>query len=155
MVSPATSRVGAEQARAEESEQAQDRAVLSDTAVWLRDPIEGGLALGVGLAWYALYLIAGALEPATSRPEPFIGMLLQAAMLAGFFVMLVGLALRRRWGLVATLGESLLLVAAAVACPISGHHSFGAWWFGQMACVFAMVAVSVVALRRSGTEPRR
>src|SRR5262249_33876842 len=124
---------------------------VSDTAAWLREPIDGRLALGLGVVWYALYWIAGALEPATSRPEPLIGLLRQGAMLVGVFVMLVGLAVRRRWGLVATVGESMLLVAAAVACPISGHHSFGAWWVGQMACVLAMVAVSTAALRRAGS----
>ena len=33
------------------------------------------------------------------------------------------------------------LPAASIACPISGHHQFGTWWFGQMACMLALVAI--------------
>ena len=36
--------------------------------------------------------------------------------------------------------------ALSVACPVSGHHPFGAWWFGQMACAVGMLGGSVVAL---------
>jgi hypothetical protein len=45
----------------------------------------------------------------------------------------------------------VLATAASIACPVTGHHGFGAWWFGQMACVLALVAVSAVALRREST----
>jgi hypothetical protein len=31
---------------------------------------------------------------------------------------------------------------------VSGHHPFGAWWFGQMACALGMVGVSLFALSR-------
>jgi len=33
-------------------------------------------------------------------------------------------------------------------CPVSGHHSFGAWWYGQMLCALGLVAISFAALRR-------
>jgi hypothetical protein len=36
---------------------------------------------------------------------------------------------------------------------VSGHHPFGAWWFGQMACVLALAAISVVAIRWSSGLP--
>ena len=39
--------------------------------------------------------------------------------------------------------------ALSVACPVSGHHPFGAWWFGQMVCALAMLGGSVFALNRS------
>jgi hypothetical protein len=61
----------------------------------------------------------------------------------------IGLAMCRRWGLVAAVGASGLLLASAVACPTTGHHTIGAWWFVQMACSLAAVGVSVVALRRA------
>jgi len=81
-----------------------------------------------------------------------IGTLLAWSMLGILFTMLGGLALRRRWGLVASLGGAVLATAAAVACPTSGHHQFGLWWYGEMACVLALVGVSVAALRMSAVS---
>ncbi len=52
-------------------------------------------------------------------------------------------------GIEAALGAAAWFVAMAVACPVSGHHSFGAWWYGQMACALGLVAITVAALRRS------
>ena len=117
------------------------------THAWLRERINVWVALGVGISWFVLTEIAAALEPATNRPEPLIGTLLIGAMDVVFVVLLVGLALRRRWGLVASLAGAVLSTAMVVACPTSGHHQFGNWWYGEMACVGALVAISVAALR--------
>ena len=43
--------------------------------------------------------------------------------------------------------------AAAIACPVTGHHTFGTWWFGEMACVLTLLGISVAALHRSTTTP--
>ena len=67
--------------------------------------------------------------------------------------MVTGLVMQRRWGLVASLGAAGFMTALSVACPISGHHAFGVWWYGQMACVLALGAMSVVALRWSSDLP--
>ena len=40
-------------------------------------------------------------------------------------------------------------LAMAVACPVSGHHSFGNWWYGQMACAIGLVAITGSAVSRS------
>jgi peptidoglycan/LPS O-acetylase OafA/YrhL len=114
---------------------------------WLMEPINGHVAVAVGVAWLVFIQVVAALEPAPQRSEPVIGVLLGVAMLAIGVVMLVGLALRRRWGLVASLGASALAAAATIACPTSGHHQFGAWWYGELACVAALLAISVAALR--------
>jgi hypothetical protein len=37
-------------------------------------------------------------------------------------------------------------MAMAIACPISGHHTFASWWFGEMAGGIILVAVSFGAL---------
>jgi hypothetical protein len=29
---------------------------------------------------------------------------------------------------------------------VSGHHPFGAWWFGQMACALGMLGGSIAAV---------
>ena len=127
--------------------EAPRRPDLPSTRGWLRERISVWVALGVGVSWFFLTEIAAALEPATDHPEPLIGTLLIGAMDVVFVVLLVGLAMRRRWGLVASLGGAVLSTAMVVACPTSGHHQFGTWWYGEMACVIALVAISVAALR--------
>jgi len=122
-----------------------------DGGEWLRQPIPGAMAATVGLSWYALFAISVAVEPATSNAVPVIGVVLGVALLGAMLATGVGLALCRRWGLVAALSASVLLVSSAVACPTTGHHTIGTWWFFQMVCSFAAVGVSMVALRRSMT----
>ena len=122
---------------------------LPSTRGWLQDRINVWVAIAVGVSWFVLTPIAAALEPATDRPEPLIGTLLVAAMDVLFVGMLIGLAMRRRWGLVASVGGGALVTAMVVACPTSGHHQFGTWWFGEMACALALVGISVAALRRA------
>ena len=122
-----------------------------ETGEWLQQRIPGAMAGAVGISWYVLFAISTAVEPETSHAVPVIGMVLGVALLGAMLATAIGLAMCRRWGLVAALGASVLLVASAVACPTTGHHTIGAWWFLQMACSFAAVGVSVVALRRSMT----
>ena len=124
-----------------------------DTGAWLRERVSGRWAAALAISWYALGGIATLLEPHTNHEVPVIGAVLQVAMTAALVVMAVGLIAGRRWGLVASLGASLLFVAGAVACPTTGHHTIGLWWFGQMACTLGLVAVSVVALRRARAVP--
>lgn len=113
----------------------------------LTERIDVRLAVAVGVAWFVLMQVAVALEPATDASEPAIGVVLGVAVDALFLAMLFGLAMRRRWGLVASFAGAVLVTAMVVACPTSGHHQFGAWWFGQMACVVALLAGSAFALR--------
>ncbi len=122
-----------------------------DTRAWLGERIDAKLGAGVAIAWFVLMEVAWALEPATNRPEPVYGVLLELTMWAFVATMITGLVMQRRFGLVASLGGAVFLTAMSIACPVSGHHPFGAWWFGQMACVLALVATSLVALRLSVT----
>ena len=134
------------------TETVPDRRVLrprSDTREWLRDRIDGRAALLVGVAWFVLNEIAYALEPAAQQSEPFIGILLEVTMYVLLSAMLAGLVMQRRWGLLASFAAAILATAASIACPVTGHHAFGAWWFGQMACMLGLVAISAVALRRA------
>ena len=119
------------------------------TKAWLQDRINVWAALAVGVSWFVLTPLAAAFEPATDQSEPLLGVLLGISMDVLFLVMLVGLATRRRWGLVASLGGAGLFTAMVVACPTSGHHQFGMWWFGELACAFALIAITVAALRRA------
>jgi hypothetical protein len=51
----------------------------------------------------------------------------------------------------ATIGYAFIAGAAwsqligVMACPISGHHDYGAWWAGQMAVCLAFAVVSTMA----------
>ena len=124
-----------------------------DTKTWLQERIDGRLAAGVAIAWFVLLQVAMALEPVTHKPEPSYGIALELVMWLLLATTIAGLVMQRRWGLVSSLGAAGFLTALSVACPVSGHHPFGAWWFGQMACVLALDAVSVVAIRWSGALP--
>jgi hypothetical protein len=107
----------------------------------------------VGIAWFVLLQIAFALEPVTHQPEPSYGIALELVMWLLLATTIAGLVMQRRWGLVSSLGAAGFLTALSIACPVSGHHPFGAWWFGQMACVLALDAISVVAILWSGALP--
>jgi hypothetical protein len=123
-----------------------------ETREWLGQQISAQLALIVGASWYVLFSIAVALEPTADHPEAFpawLGATIELTLLGLLAVTAAGLITRRRFGLVAALGAAAWFVAMAVACPVSGHHSFGAWWYGQMACALGLVAITVAALRRS------
>jgi hypothetical protein len=121
---------------------------------WLRERIDGRVGLGVGIAWIVLMQIAFALEPASNHEVPVIGLVLELTMYGLLATMIAGLVMQQRFGFVASLGAAVLATAASIACPVTGHHTFGSWWFGQMACVLALVAVSAYALRRSGTATK-
>jgi hypothetical protein len=114
--------------------------------------ISSEVAIAVGVAWLVCYTIGSALEPDTTHPVPVIGVVLGVALLVGILATAAGLIVRRRWGLTASLSSAAVLVASSVACPTTGHHTIGGWWFGQMLCAGALVAISVVALRRSMTS---
>ncbi len=121
----------------------------ADTREWLQERIDGRVALAVGLSWLVLNQIAYALEPASQQSVPVIGIVLEVTMYVLLAAMLTGLIMQRRWGLLASFGAAVLATAASIACPVTGHHAFGTWWFGQMACMLGLVAISVVALRRN------
>lgn len=123
-----------------------------DTREWLRERISSRLALVVGGAWYLLYLVAYALEPAADHPDAFPSWLaatFEVTLLGLMGLMAVGLVAQRRWGLVASMGAAVFFLALLVACPVSGHHSFGTWWYGQMACALGLVTITGAALRRA------
>jgi len=134
-----------------------------ETRVWLQERIDGRIAAGVGIAWLAAYQLAMWLEPVTHKPEPWYGVLLGVAFLGLVAATATGLVMQRRWGLVVSVAAAGFFTALSVACPVSGHHPFGAWWFGQMACALGMLGGSMVALnwsvrrderaRRDASEP--
>ena len=126
---------------------------MDDTRTWLHERIDGRLGGGLAVGWLVLTQIAFALEPSTNQPEPAYGIALEVVMLLLLAAMVTGMVMQRRVGLVASLGAAGLFTAVSVACPVSGHHPFGAWWYGQMACALGLVALSVLAIRWSSELP--
>ncbi len=123
-----------------------------ETREWLKTRISRGMAMTVAVSWYVLFLVGVALEPEATQPEAipaWIGVTVTVVLFGLLGVMTAGLLARRRWGLVASMGAATLFVAGSVACPVSGHHGFGAWWYGQMACALGLVAITGAALRRA------
>lgn len=114
----------------------------------LRERISADMAVLLGAAWYVLFSIAYAVEPATDESLPVVSAAIGIATLAGLALTAAGLLLRRRWGLVASLATASLVTASSIACPMTGHHALAGWWFLQLACCAALVGASVVALRR-------
>jgi hypothetical protein len=112
----------------------------------LQERIDGRLAAGIAIGWLVAYELAAALEPVTHQPEPWYGVVLGVAFLGLIATTAAGLIAQRRWGLVVSVAAAGFFTALSVACPVSGHHPFGAWWFGQMACALAMLGGSVAAL---------
>jgi hypothetical protein len=117
-----------------------------ETREWLQGRIDGRVAAGIGIAWLVAYQLAAALEPVTHQPEPWYGIVLSVAFMGLLAATVTGLVMQRRWGLVVSLAAAGFFTALSVACPVSGHHPFGAWWFGQMACALGMVGASLAAL---------
>ena len=126
---------------------------MDDTRTWLHERIDGRLGGGLAVGWLVLTQIAFALEPSTNQPEPAYGIALEVVMLLLLATMVTGMVMQRRLGLVASLGAAGFFTAMSVACPVSGHHPFGAWWYGQMACALGLVALSVIAIRWSSELP--
>jgi hypothetical protein len=117
-----------------------------ETRAWLQERIDGPLAAGIGIAWLLAYQLAASLEPVTHQPEPWYGVALGVTFMGLLAGTATGLVMQRRWGLVVSIAAAGFFTALSVACPVSGHHPFGAWWFGQMACALGMLGASAVAL---------
>ena len=131
------------------SDRAPERIEGSVRTPRLTDRISEDVSVALGVLWVVGYLAVGALEPATHHELPAISIVLTVAFHLALLATAVGLIARRRWGIAASLGASVVFLAGTVACPTTGHHSMGLWWLGQMVISLALVAASVVALQLS------
>ena len=121
---------------------------------WLGEPDVVGRRwpLALGLAWYAAFSLVSATTPEPPRPEAVSALdtAIYLVLFAAIGAMAVGLARRARFGLLASVGAGLVMLALVVACPLSGHHEqVGAWWFGQLGAFAAVTGASLVGLRRA------
>lgn len=124
----------------------------AETRVWLRDRISAGWAYGLLAGWYGLFLVVQLIEPPPQTDTgliAWIGAVMSVVFLGALVVTGIGLAVRQRWGLVASLGASGFLVADSIACPLTGHHQFGAFIVVQAVASVALAGASIRALRSS------
>jgi hypothetical protein len=113
------------------------------------DQLAPGWAAALGIGWPLAYIVAVAIEPAPTHPEAAPAVLATVASLALMVALwsTVFAAAHRQPS--AALGGAItgaIAVAMTVTCPASGHHTLGAWWFGQLALTAGMLAVSLAAL---------
>src|SRR5262245_51914182 len=89
------------------------------TRRWLNERIDLHVAISVGVAWFVLYTIGAELEPAPNRSEPWIGVAFGLSLIALFVAALVGLGMRRRWGVGLSLIAACTLTLMSIMCPVS------------------------------------
>jgi hypothetical protein len=106
----------------------------------------------LGLGWPVVTAISYAVEPAPSDPGAVPG-LFDALVSYAFLIGLVGTGVAASRRLPAAVTWSFLTGAVALgvtaACPSSGHHALGTWWFGQLAACVAMLGVTGAATLRA------
>jgi hypothetical protein len=110
----------------------------------------------LGFGWPLAIVASIALEPAPADPEAAVPIVVSLASM-GLFAALVATAVaagnRHPSAAVGGVVTGFIALGFTVTCPVSGHHTFGAWWFGQMALTLAMLGVSLAALGRRAREP--
>jgi hypothetical protein len=103
--------------------------------------------------WVVTLAVFSELRPPAAEPaivDPFWVVALSFGFAALFIATVLGLAAGARWGYGASLAATGILAVDLVVCPLTGHHSFGAWWLAQAASVGALAAVSRAGYRQIG-----
>jgi hypothetical protein len=115
-----------------------------------------GWAGVLGFGWPLAIVLGMAIEPAPADPNAPVPVIVSLASLA-LFTALVATAVaagnRHPSAAIGGLVTGFISLGFVVSCPVSGHHTFGAWWFGEMALTLAMLGVSLAALGRRAREP--
>ncbi len=124
----------------------------------LDQPLSTTWSVVLGVGWPLVVMAALALEPAPTDPDAPVSLVIELAGLAALFSLLatsVAAGIRHRGAAVAGVVSGLLLATFVVACPVSGHHAIGLWWYAELALVLGMLGVSLAALgdRARGVNP--
>jgi hypothetical protein len=129
-----------------------ERAARPDTRSWLQERVAPRWSYGLLAGWYGLFILAQALQPEPTTEHgllAWIGAALAVVFAAALVATAIGLAVRQRWGLVASVGTAGLLFADSIACPLTGHHELGAFVFVQALAAVALAGTSIRALLRT------
>ena len=120
------------------------------------EKLSRGWCLGLLVAWAFIFSTAVAVEPPPAHPnapEPLAAVLLSTVLLGAWALMGVGLLARHPSGAKASFVAGGLFLVAAIACPVTGHHSsIGLWWFYELAGAATLMALSLLALPRRSTS---
>ena len=112
--------------------------------------LTNGWALTLGLAWVAFNVLAAVLEPAPAQTTiAWWESLVVMAQVGALGLVAAGLARRTSWAGAASLAGATFFTVGVFACPATGHHAFGVWWFGEFAAVLALTTLSAVAYVRT------
>ena len=109
--------------------------------------IPTALAIIVTVLWAATLAITFSLEPAADPDASVSAMAIATSMIFTYAILTtgVGMLLRQRWGLGASLFGGIVMLVAATTCLAGGHS--GGWLVAQFVTGGLMTAVSVGALR--------
>lgn len=103
----------------------------------------------LAVAWIVLVPLAVGLQPAAAVAEAgWLDYVVSYALLASIVLAVSGLVRGTSWSGGASLFASGIFLASTFACPATGHHAFGLWWFGQLAIAASLVAMSAVHVWR-------
>jgi peptidoglycan/LPS O-acetylase OafA/YrhL len=127
-------------------------------------PLDERLAEPIPVRWafWGIVALVGAnvaawmLEPVPANPnlpEPWFVALPSVVAMVAMLGALGGLLTRRRWGMALSLLAASIAVVMVVACPLSGHHTFGLWWVGEISSLAAWAGVSLAGLRSGSARP--
>jgi hypothetical protein len=115
-------------------------------------PLSGSWVIGLAVAWVVVVAVGHAVQPVPVDPDapvPLIADVLNTFLLGTLGAMAAGMFQRRRFTAVASMAGATGLLALTLGCPLSGHHTFGAWWGVQIVGAVALLAISRRALRSS------
>jgi hypothetical protein len=119
------------------------------------EPIDPPLAFVVFLSGGLLLAAARGFDPVRDQLDgttPIWLLAVDTMVWAGVCVGGIGLVKFKTFGL---WGSALAAGAAGVEsalCAITGHHGFGLWWVGQIACLAAFGCVAAAAIRFSARQ---
>jgi hypothetical protein len=110
----------------------------------------------LGLGWPLMIVVAPALEPAPADPDaavPAIVTLGTIGLITAVMATAVAASQRHTSAAIGGVVTGLIALAFTISCPLSGHHTFGAWWFGQLALTLPLLGASLAALSGRAREP--
>jgi hypothetical protein len=115
----------------------------------LDDTVAYGWVVAATVAWPVLFGIGWILEPEAANPNAVPGPI-EGLVVLGFLACVVwmarGFSLQQRFGFAGSFGAAVVLLGMVVACPLTGHHAIGGWWYGQLAATGGLIALSAAGL---------
>ncbi|HEX6032220.1 MAG TPA: hypothetical protein VFY90_12385 [Tepidiformaceae bacterium] len=119
--------------------------------------LPAGWAVGIPVLVLATIVAGSLLEPAPAVDETGAVAVMEgtisAVLTIGFVATLAGALSLRRWGIATAFAVAVFSLALVLSCPLSGHHTFGAWWLGEITCVMAATGIAGYGMIRTNGRP--